>query len=162
MFAQVERPDRALAWQEQVRELALSMYRAFGRHPVVPLALVTDQSNPTSVRALQPIDALAGALFQAGFDDVGTWRALGAVNSLVFGSLMMSTGGFTGDPGEHAGGRQVGAYIREMDPVALPHFSRLLRGTQRGVDPAADFEHALDMLIRGLVAEAAGRGQIVE
>ncbi|MEV4168175.1 TetR/AcrR family transcriptional regulator C-terminal domain-containing protein [Nonomuraea sp. NPDC049709] len=154
VFAQVERPDPELPWQEQVRAVALSTYRAFSRHPVVPLALVTDRSNPTSVRALAPLDALVGALFEAGFDDVAAWRALGAVNGLVFGSLLMSTGGFTGDSGEHAGARNVGAYIREMDPVALPHFSRLLRGTRHGVNPEADFEHSLDLLIRGLASEA--------
>ncbi|MET7326690.1 TetR/AcrR family transcriptional regulator C-terminal domain-containing protein [Nonomuraea sp. NPDC005650] len=155
VFVQVERPDPALTWQEQVRGVALSMHRVFSRHPAVPLALVTDQSNPTSVRALEPLDALVGALFQAGFDDLGAWRALTAVNSLVFGSLMLSTGGFTGDPGVHAGEQGVSAYIREMDPVRLPHFSRLLRSTRNGVDPAADFERALDMLIHGLTAEAS-------
>ncbi|GAA3546715.1 TetR/AcrR family transcriptional regulator C-terminal domain-containing protein [Nonomuraea rosea] len=155
VFSQVERPDPELAWPEQVRQVTLSMYRVFARHPVVPMILVTDQSNPTSVRALQPLDDLVGALFAAGLDDVGAWRALGAVNGLLFGSLMLSTGGFAGDPGVHAGGHQVGAYIREIDPAVLPHFSRLLRGTRAGVDPAADFEHALGVLIEGLVAEAA-------
>ncbi|MGP3959841.1 hypothetical protein ACTWPT_27900 [Nonomuraea sp. 3N208] len=58
-----------------------------------------------------------GALFQAGFDELGTWRALGAVNGPVFGSLLLSTGGFTGDPMAHAGERNVSAYIREIDPV---------------------------------------------
>ncbi|MBB5779996.1 TetR/AcrR family transcriptional regulator C-terminal domain-containing protein [Nonomuraea jabiensis] len=154
VFEQVERPDPALPWQEQVRAVALSMYRVFSRHPAVPLALVTDQSNPTSVRALEPLDALVGALFQAGFDDLGAWRALTAVNSLVFGSLVLSTGGFTGDPGVHAGEQGVSAYVREMDPARLPHFSRLLRSTREGVDPPADFEQALDMLLHGLAAEA--------
>ncbi|WP_431908587.1 TetR/AcrR family transcriptional regulator C-terminal domain-containing protein [Nonomuraea jabiensis] len=154
VFEQVERPDLALPWQEQVRAVALSMYRVFSRHPAVPLALVTDQSNPTSVRALEPLDALVGALFQAGFDDLGAWRALTAVNSLVFGSLVLSTGGFTGDPGVHAGEQGVSAYVREMDPARLPHFSRLLRSTREGVDPPADFEQALDMLLHGLAAEA--------
>ncbi|MEO3867688.1 TetR/AcrR family transcriptional regulator C-terminal domain-containing protein [Nonomuraea sp. B12E4] len=156
VFSQVERPDPALPWQEQVRAAALAMYQAFSRHPVVPLALATDQSNPTSARALEPIDGLVGALFEAGFDDLGAWRALGAVNSLVMGSLLLSTGGFTGGQQQHAGAANVSAYIREMDPDRLPHFSRLLRMTrEQGVRPAADFEHALDMLISGLVAEAA-------
>ncbi|MFC4120136.1 TetR/AcrR family transcriptional regulator [Nonomuraea zeae] len=154
VFCQVERPDPALPWPDRVRQVTLSMYRVFGRHPVLPMILATDQANPTSVRALQPLDDLVGALFAAGFDDVGAWRALGAVNGLVFGSLVLTTGGFTGDPGVHAGQHQVGAYIRELDPVALPHFSRLLRGTRAGVDTIADFEHALNMLIEGLVAEA--------
>ncbi|SEH00103.1 regulatory protein, tetR family [Nonomuraea solani] len=154
VFAQVERPDPEAPWPEQVRGVALSMYRVFRRHPVVPLALVTDRSNPTSVRALEPADALVGALFAAGFDDVSAWRALGAVNGLVFGSLLLSTGGFTGDPGRHAGERNVGAYIREMDPVALPHFSRVLRSTRSGVDPEADFMYALDLLLRGLADDS--------
>ncbi|GAA4921068.1 hypothetical protein HD597_006240 [Nonomuraea thailandensis] len=41
-----------------------------------------------------------------------------------------------------------------MNPVALPHFSRLLRWARGGgVDPEADFAQALDLLIRGLESE---------
>ncbi|MFB4264012.1 TetR/AcrR family transcriptional regulator C-terminal domain-containing protein [Nonomuraea sp. GTA35] len=154
VFAQVELPDRELPWQEQIRSAALNMYRAFRRHPVVPLALVTDRANPTSVPAMSRVDALVGALYAGGFDDEGAWRALGAVNALVFGSLLLSTGGFTSDPQAHAGAENVGVYITEMNPVALPHFSRLLRWTRGGgVDPEADFTEALDTLIRGLERE---------
>ncbi|MEU0566065.1 TetR/AcrR family transcriptional regulator C-terminal domain-containing protein [Nonomuraea sp. NPDC005983] len=39
-----------------------------------------------------------------------------------------------------------------MDPAKLPHFSRLL-GTAREVDPDADFERALDTLIKGLASQ---------
>ncbi|MFI6790667.1 hypothetical protein ACIBG4_25390 [Nonomuraea sp. NPDC050383] len=42
-----------------------------------------------------------------------------------------------------------------MDPAALPHLGRLLGGTRQIGDPEVDFERALDMLIHGLVAEAA-------
>ncbi|QFY08544.1 TetR family transcriptional regulator [Nonomuraea phyllanthi] len=158
VFGEVERPDPEQPWHEQVRDVARRMYRAFARHPVVPLALVTDLSNPTTVRALQPLDALVGALFQAGFSEVAAWRALGAVNSVVFGSLLLSTGGFTGEGGAHAGEQGVSAYVREMDPVRLPHFSRLMRSTQRGVDPEADFEYALDLVIHGLAASREADG----
>ncbi|MCK2218853.1 TetR/AcrR family transcriptional regulator C-terminal domain-containing protein [Actinomadura sp. ATCC 31491] len=151
VFAEVDPPDPGLPWHEQVRALALSMHQAFSRHPVVPLALVTDQVNPTSLRAIRPLDTLVGALYGAGFDDVGAWRALNAVNGVVFGTLLLSTGGFTGDPGMHAGSRQVDAYVRELDAEALPHFSRLLRGTRRGVDLEADFRQALDVVITGLM-----------
>jgi AcrR family transcriptional regulator len=158
VFGQVEPPDPGLPWQEQVRATAVSMYRVFGRHPVVPLALATDQSNPTSADIMRPLDGLVGALYAAGFDDQETWRALTSVNSLVFGTLMLSTGGFTGDPGVHAGEQQVDHYIRRLDPARFPHFSRLLRWTREGlVDPGADFEQALDMLIEGLAARAGHR-----
>ncbi|MFC5832126.1 TetR/AcrR family transcriptional regulator C-terminal domain-containing protein [Nonomuraea insulae] len=148
VFAQVERPDPELPWREQVRAVALNMYRAFLRHPVVPLALVTDRSNPTSVRALEPLDALLGALFAAGFDEAGAWRALSAVNGLVFGTLLMSTGGFS--EADKSGARDTSAYVTRVDPVALPHFSRALSGAQDSVDVEADFLWALDVLIRGL------------
>ncbi|MFD1939492.1 TetR/AcrR family transcriptional regulator C-terminal domain-containing protein [Nonomuraea mangrovi] len=155
VFSTIERPDPSLPWPEQIRVVAGNMYHALARHPVVPLALVTDQSNPTSERALAPLDGVVGALYQAGFDDVGVWRALGAVNALVFGSLMLSTGGFTGDSDEHVGRREFGAYVREVDPARLPHFSRLLKSMPEVVaDPARDFEKALDLLIRGLVEAA--------
>ncbi|GGS92190.1 TetR/AcrR family transcriptional regulator C-terminal domain-containing protein [Nonomuraea spiralis] len=156
VFAQVEPPDPELPWQEQLRVTARNMHAAFSRHPVVPLALATDRANPTSPKAMTVLDGLVGTLYAAGFDDLGAWRALTAVNGLVFGTLLLSTGGFTGDPGTHAGEEQVGLYIHALDPVRLPHFTRLLRWTRGGgVDPAADFEQALDLLIDGLVAAAA-------
>ncbi|MCA2222442.1 TetR/AcrR family transcriptional regulator [Nonomuraea aurantiaca] len=148
-FDQIELPDPALPWPQRLRAVALSMYEVFGRSPVVPMALLTDQSNPTTVRALKPLDTVVGALYEAGFDDAGAWRALGAVNGLLFGSLLLSTGGFNGDFREHAGRQQLGVYIREMDPAQLPHFSRLVRNIPP-TDPATDFERALDMLIQGL------------
>ncbi|WP_433258153.1 TetR/AcrR family transcriptional regulator [Streptosporangium sp. CA-135522] len=151
VFEQIEPPDSALPWPEQVRTSALALYRVFSRHPVVPLALATDRSNPTSPHVMRTMDGLVGALFEAGFDELGAWRALGAVNGLVFGALLLSTGGFTGAPGVHAGEEQVGVYIRRLDPARLPHFSRLLAWTTEDlVDPEADFEQALDMLIQGL------------
>lgn len=36
--------------------------------------------------------------------------------------------------------------------MALPHFSRALRGAQESVDVEADFRWALDVLIRGLTS----------
>jgi hypothetical protein len=150
VFSQVEPPDPALPWPERIRAAALSMHRALSRHPVVPLALVTDQSNPTSPRALEPLDAMVGALYDAGLDDAQVWRTLRAVNSLVFGSLLLTTGGFSPDPRTQAGGQELDLYIREVNPTRLPHFSRLLRHVPE-LDPAGDFEQSLDILIQGLI-----------
>lgn len=155
VFDQVELPEPELAWPEQVRAVAVSMYRAFSQHLPVAVALITDQANPATVRALEPFDRLAGALFQAGFDDRRARQALGAVTDLVFGSLLMSTGGFTGNADGHPRQSDTSAYLRRIDPTRLPHFSRLLQ--QRVIDEPSkqtDFEEGLNMLITGLEAIA--------
>lgn len=156
VFEQVELPDPKLAWAGQIRALAVSMYQAFSRHLAVAVALVTDQANPASLRALEPFDRLAGALLQAGFDDERARQALGAVTDLVFGSLLLSTGGFASDPASHVSEPNTGAYLRRIDSIRLPHFSRLLK--QRELNkptPEEDFKQGLDMLLRGLVADAS-------
>lgn len=156
VFGQVECPDPALPWPDKVRAIARSMHLALSRHPVVPLALVTDQANPTSNAALGPLDALVGALVEARFSDLDVHRALTAVNSLIYGSLLLSTAGFTvGDFPAESGSRQIDLFVRQIDAHRLPHFSHLLK-TLPSADPRADFERALDILISGLVATAPG------
>jgi TetR/AcrR family tetracycline transcriptional repressor len=153
VYTEIERPDPALPWAERVRATAMSTYRVLRRHPVVPLALVTDQANPTSLRALQPLDDLIGALAEAGFDDDGIRQALGALNSLVFGSLLLTTAGFAKDQAGHAEREQMDVYIRRVNPATLPHFARVLPAFATG-DPEQDFEKALDLLMTGLEAAA--------
>ena len=71
------------------------------------------------------------------------------------GSLLVSTGGFTGDPSSRVSDTDTSAYLRRIDPAKLPNVSRLLRQrTLNDLSPQEDFEQALDMLIRGLAAEA--------
>jgi TetR/AcrR family tetracycline transcriptional repressor len=132
VYAEIERPDPALPWAERVRATVLSTYRVLRRHPVVPLALVTDQANPTSLRALQPLDDLVGALTEAGFDDDGVRQALGALNSLVFGSLLLTTAGFAREHTAHAEQEQMDVYIRQVNPATLPHFARVLPALAAG------------------------------
>lgn len=156
VFAEVELPDPALPWPERVRRLATNMHSALGRHPVVPLALVTDQANPTTLAAVRPIEALIGALAEAGFDDEGLRRAVSSVNALVYGTLALTTVGFGKDPGGSAGPEQLDVFIRKVDPAKLPHFSRLLK-ILPAADPAEDFAWTLDRLIAGLEAAAPSR-----
>jgi hypothetical protein len=136
--------------------MALSTYRVLSANPVVPMALATDQANPTTLRAVQPVDDAIGALYEAGFDDDGVRQALGALNSLIFGSLLLTTAGFARRHTGAAEREQMDVYIRRVDPAKLPHFSRALPALAAGI-PEQDFERALDMLITGLVAAAPRR-----
>lgn len=155
-FAQVEPPAPELAWHEQVRAIAVNMYRVFARHPAVPAALATDRANPSSARALEPFDWLIGALYQGGLDDRRVRQALDAVMNLVWGSLLFSTAGFV-DPAGSTGEADRSAYLRRLDPTKLPNFSRLLSASLTGIPTAQDdFEQTLDILLLGLISGADG------
>lgn len=157
VFAEVELPDPALPWPERVRALATGTHAALGRHPVVPMALVTDQSNPTTLAALRPIEALVGALAEAGFDDDGLRRAFSSVNALVYGTLVLTTLGFGQEPAGSVGPEQLDVFVRKVDPAKLPHFARLLT-VLPAPDLGTDFAWALDRLIAGLEAAAPAPG----
>jgi TetR/AcrR family tetracycline transcriptional repressor len=119
----------------------------------VSFALVTDQANPTSIQALKPLDDAVGALYEAGFDDVGVRRGLSALTSLLFGSLLLTSGGFAREPVPNPEREGLDVYVRRVDPVRLPHFSRLLPAIKTS-EPESDFEYELDLLIDGLVRAA--------
>ncbi|MFD9889029.1 TetR/AcrR family transcriptional regulator [Amycolatopsis sp. NPDC059027] len=152
VMAGIPRADPALPWAERVRSLALGMYRTYRRHPVVPLAMASDQANPTSRIALLPIEELLGALAEAGFGGDELRRMTAAVNGLVFGSLLLVTSGF----GNELPGPEQLAPFSAVDAGEFPHFSRFL-GTLPRLDPDKDFERALDVLIAGLKATAAAK-----
>ncbi|MEV6908800.1 TetR family transcriptional regulator [Amycolatopsis sp. NPDC051071] len=158
VYSGIERADPASPWQERVRVTVLNTYRALARHPVVPMALATDEANPNSVRALLPTDDLIGALYEAGFDGDEVRQTLGALNSLVFGSLLLTTIGFTLDRDGEAEQEKRDRYLRRVDPAVLPNFSRALPALS-AVEPERDFIKALDILVDGLTSAAAsGRG----
>lgn len=152
VYSGIERADPDSPWQERVRSTVLNIYRALARHPVVPMALATDEADPNSLRALRPIDDLVGALYEAGFEDDGIRQTLGALNSLVFGSLLLTTVGFTTQ--RHGNTEREDHYLRRVDPAVLPNFSRAIPALT-AADPERDFTRALDLLITGLVAAAA-------
>ncbi|MFJ8912520.1 TetR/AcrR family transcriptional regulator C-terminal domain-containing protein [Amycolatopsis sp. NPDC102389] len=156
VYSGIEPADPGAPWPERVRVTVLNIYRALARHPVVPMALATDEANPNSLRALRPVDDLVGTLYEAGFEDDGIRQTLGALNSLVFGSLLLTTAGFTTTRRGEAEQEQMDHYLRRIDPAVLPNFSRALPAL-KAADPERDFIRALDLLISGLVAAAPGR-----
>jgi len=156
VFAQVEPADPAMPWAQRVRATVLNLYRALSRQPVVPLALVTDRANPTSAAALKPFDDITGALYEAGFDDVAVRQALNGLTSLLFGALLSATLGFTRESARRPDAGQIDPYLRGVDPAELPNFGRLLP-TLGAAEPEHDFAHALDLLLRGLVAAVPDR-----
>lgn len=154
--ASIERADPTQPWQERIRTTARNTYRTLKKHPVVPLALVRDEANPISVAALLPLDDVVAALFEAGFDDETARQALSAVNSLVYGSLLLATGGFEREFTPQHETEHLELYLNQLDHTQVPSFSRLLVSIATS-DPEKDFEAGLDMLIAGIVHQQKGR-----
>ncbi|MEV7554312.1 TetR family transcriptional regulator [Amycolatopsis sp. NPDC089917] len=154
VYRGIERADPGSPWPERVRVTVLNTYLALAEHPVVPMALATDEANPNSQQALLSFDDLIGALYEAGFDDDGVRQALGALNSLVFGSLLLTTSGFTKARKDEAEREQEEQLLGRIDPAVLPNFSRAIPAL-KAHDPEPDFIRALELLISGLVAAAA-------
>ena len=157
VYRSIPIPDSALAWPDRIRMMALEMFRALSRHPVVPLALVTDQANPASIEGLQPLEQLLAALHEAGFHGTRARRAVGVINATVFGSLLLTTDGFTGPIGAN---RQLppSQYRDRIDPDRLPRFAALLEDLP-STDPEADFRQMIDTVVAGLIAQADTRAE---
>ncbi|TCO55706.1 TetR/AcrR family transcriptional regulator [Actinocrispum wychmicini] len=156
VFSEIDRADPGLRWDQRARAIAVGMYRALRRHPVVPMAIATSQANLTTLRALQPLDDLTGAFYEAGLDDDGVRQAILAVYSLVFGSLWLTTAGFARDADQAITPEHVDPYLHRLDPDKLPHSSRLLPALAAG-GAESDFMRGLDVLIAGLAVLATPR-----
>ncbi|GAB3735732.1 hypothetical protein GCM10027598_62140 [Amycolatopsis oliviviridis] len=71
-----------------------------------------------------------------------------------FGSLLLTTTGFTKARKGEAELEQEEQFLRRIDPAILPNFSRAIPAL-KAHDPEPDFIRALDLLISGLVAATA-------
>ncbi|HEY3483303.1 MAG TPA: TetR/AcrR family transcriptional regulator C-terminal domain-containing protein [Streptomyces sp.] len=147
VFEEVALPDLALPWDARLRALAEGLHASFTRHPVVVRALAAQDANPRSARALRVIDALLGALLDAGLDAQAAARAYRSLLGMLFGSVLTGTAG-TGTPAVRA--EPVVAYFRRMATAEeLPSLRRVLPALEAG-DCVQDFEYQLDLLIGGL------------
>ena len=158
VFETITVPGVALAWDERVRVLAQGCYEAMRAHPAVVRALVTEAANPRSAGALSVIDAILGALFDAGLDERGAARAYRSLLGLVFGSVLAEAADPAVPPGPDTERAEPIAdwFVRMVTPAGLPHLYRALPALM-ATDCAADFDHELDLLIRGLRASAPSR-----
>jgi AcrR family transcriptional regulator len=159
VFESIAVPDATLAWDERVRVLIRGCYEAMRAHPAVVQALVAEAANPRSAGALSVIDAILGALFDAGLDEPEAARAYRSLLGLVFGSVLVETA----DPAVAAVPESERAepiahwFARMATPAALPHLHRALPALT-AADCVADFAHELDLLIQGLRASSPAAG----
>jgi TetR/AcrR family transcriptional regulator, tetracycline repressor protein len=151
VFEAIAVPDVTLPWDERVRVLIQGCYEAMRAHPAVVRALVTEAANPRSAGALSVIDAIFGALFDAGLGEREAARAYRSLLGLVFGSVLVEAADPAVPliPDAERPEPIADWFIRMATPASLPHLHRALPALL-AADCAADFSDELDLLIRGL------------
>jgi len=155
VFGSIPLPDATLPWDERLHFLLLGAHQALTDHPVVVRALAAEQANPRSLDALRFIDAVLGALFDAGLDERDAVRRYRSLLGLVFGSVLVTSADATADNPERAEPVDVW-FVRNVRADTLPRLHRALPALL-DTDCGAEFTQVLDFALDGLRAAAVRR-----
>ncbi|MGI5231140.1 TetR/AcrR family transcriptional regulator [Actinoallomurus sp. CA-142502] len=163
VFELIELPDPALPWPDRIRALGVGAHNTFSAHPVVVGALASDQANPRSIGALRLIDALLGALLDAGLDERAAAQRYRSLLGLLFGLVLSDSMTAAGDrPERDAPIADWFGRIATAD--ALPSLHRVLPALL-DQNCAPDVEQEIEFFIAGVRSVArtrrkqAGRGK---
>lgn len=146
VLAEIELPDRALPWDDQVRSLAHGFRLAGHRHPgVFPLF---GSRSITSLEGFRSLEQSYAALRVAGLAPEAALDGFTALASFAFGYVLTELGGLVDGALAHTWD------LDEQDLADRPH---LLEMGQSLVHRDADrqFEVGLDLLIAGLAGMVA-------
>ncbi|CAO5158341.1 Regulatory protein [Frankia sp. AiPs1] len=150
VFESIPLPDPALPWDDRLRLLTAGAHAALGAHPVVVRALVAEQANPRSFGSLRVLDAMLGALLDAGLSPEDAVRRYRGLLGLVFGSVLVDST----DPALATDERDepvTAWFTRTVTAEALPSLHRALPALV-SAGCRTEFSHELDLLIDGLRA----------
>ncbi|KAA9161836.1 TetR family transcriptional regulator [Amycolatopsis acidicola] len=145
VFESIQLPDEARPWQERLRELAHATFDAFNAHPVVAQALAADEVKPLSRGGLRLIDAMLGALLDAGLSEQHAARGYRSLLGMVFGAVLVGTSASAGE----TAAPPVEWFRRNASEREVPHLHRVLPALVE-VDCVQDFEFQLELFLNGL------------
>lgn len=136
-------PPADLPWPERLRVLVERVRAAIGAHPaVVPLFPAHRHRSPGVLRWSE---AVLGVLTEAGFDGTRRVVALRGLLSYVIGAIQLEHLGPLSGAGTVA--------IAQLPPTQFPHMTETARAARR-VGPDEEFGGGLDIVLRGLAAQA--------
>lgn len=133
-------PGPDATWQDWVTAFATAVRAAVLAHPQL-LQYVRLTSPPTSLR-LDRVEHLAGAMDAAGFSTLEVQFCVQHVYTLALGEAWQQA---LAEEGEDPQFAEFGRGVRER--ADLPHLHEMVAARP---DPEAQFEFALDALLRGL------------
>ena len=149
VLSEVAPPPSGAPWERRIRHVAVELRRVSLAHPHVFPLLAT--RVPASPRALAPLEALLGALVEAGLDDARALRHFWTVIAWSTGALLAETAALTG-----AGAPSL-EIPPDLDAAAFPVFARLGAAVAT-CDFAAEYAGGLDIVIDAVRAAARDVG----
>jgi AcrR family transcriptional regulator len=150
---EMELPAPEAAWDEGIRRSAISVYEALRRHTwACALLMSADHVRPARLRYM---DALLGALRDAGFSADTTYHAYHVLDGYITGFSYWHLS-HTYTPTEVT--ELIERFSRIIDPTVYPHLhehaqQHMTEGPHREVGP---FELGLDLILTGLEELRAG------
>lgn len=144
----IEIPAGAADWKAAMRARAVSMRRAFTRHPWA-LGLLESRRN-AGPAALRYIDAVLGVLRRAGFSPATAVRVFSILDSYAYGFCIQEKSLPSGSAAEI---REVTEqFFQQLPAGEYPHLKELMvdAALKSGFDFAKEFEFGLDLLLEAL------------
>jgi TetR/AcrR family transcriptional regulator, tetracycline repressor protein len=159
VFETVPLPDPATPWEERLRLLCRRAHAAFVAHPEAVRALASNQANPRSPGALRLIDALLGALLDAGLDEPAAARRYRSLFGLLLGSALVGSSAAGAQPGgSPERDEPIAAYFRRQATAEqLPNLRRTLPALM-DIACFPDFDQELELYLGGLRRGRSDRG----
>jgi AcrR family transcriptional regulator len=136
-------------WQHAARHLACSLRELVHRHPqAAPLLMSRRVATAPQLRVYA---ACLSVLEEAGFSRERAWELLRILVAYGFGYAQAEQTAFAPPPASERRGRPGSRRRMSAVPGDLPgELVEVARGACRGMDTTAEFEHGLDLMLRGL------------
>lgn len=152
VLAEFAFPEDHPDWREAARRTARAWRALLKAHPHV-IALMAHRREPLLVpAALRPIDHALSVLRRAGLSEAMAVRAVRAFGSYIQGFVLVEVAHLFGGDIEAPAELDPSHVAAELPTLAI-HLPHLLR-----CDFDEEFEHGLDLMIRGVETELAHRG----
>ena len=149
LLVEVELPDPAAGWQDQLRALAHGFRRVGHRHPGAFLLL---GSRPVrSLDGFAPLERAYAILRQAGLAPQVAHDAFHAAAAFVIGFVEMEISGLYENHEDHVD-------LAALPVELYPNLVELGRCSERS-DPSTQFDLGIDVLIEGLTRLVARTSQ---
>jgi len=148
VFSEIELPAGGGDWKTSMRQRAVSVRQALGRHPWA-IGLMESRTSPGPA-TLRHHDAVIGSLRRGGFSIEMAAHAYSVLDSYIYGfalqeaSLPFDTAEETADAAE--------MIFRQLPPDEYPYLTELTveHVLQPGYDYGNEYEFGLDLILDGL------------